>query len=59
MSKSYPHTEQQRQHIRQYQREYRRNNPDRARQWRINAALRLADRVRASQQNQQEGGEQA
>lgn len=55
----YPRTEEQRQHWKEYTQRYRREHPDRVKQWRINAALRLADRVRTSQQNQQEGGEQA
>ena len=58
MSKSYPSTKEQRQHIREYQRAYRAAHPDKAKEWRERYILRKADRLRAEQAQQAEGGEQ-
>ena len=58
MPKGYPRTEEQRQHWKEYTANYRRQNPERVRQWRRNYVLRAADKLR-DQARQQEGGEQA
>ena len=52
-----PATDQARERANAYQRQYRRNNPDRVKAWRDNYALRRADKLR-DQARQQEGGEQ-
>lgn len=52
-----PATDQARERANAYQRQYRRNNPDRVKAWRDNYALRRAEKLRADQ-TKQEGGEQ-
>ena len=50
-------TDEQRERLNAYARQYRAANPDRVRKWRENYACTVAERVKA-QQEQLEGGEQ-
>lgn len=42
-----PATEEARQHMREYQKRYRRNNPDRVRKWQQTFYLRQAEKLKA------------
>lgn len=42
-----PKTEEARQHMREYQKDYRRRNPDRVRRWNHNYYLRMAAKLTA------------
>lgn len=56
MGGKYPKTDEQRQRWQEYTKCYRREHPEKVKQWRRNYIMRAAARLQAEQARQMEGG---